>query len=189
MSEKGAGNVSLHNVAERAGLNVALVRYHFGNKDRLLQAALEYITAEWRTTIENSIPLTDDPVKKIEARMRASMRVLSRYPYLTRLIVQQMSSDDSEEFKNFIDEFAGKNLAQHFQVLADGKEKGSFRDVDASLFFFSYIGISEFFFMAPEMVKRLLNVNEVEPALIARFADHAVDLILNGLVVRESEIK
>ena len=41
MTERNAVEFSLQDVAARSGLNSALVKYHFGNKDGLLLAILE----------------------------------------------------------------------------------------------------------------------------------------------------
>lgn len=41
LSERGYDGVSVQDVADRAGINKALVFYHFGNKDKLMDAVLE----------------------------------------------------------------------------------------------------------------------------------------------------
>ena len=43
LSERGGGAVSVSDIAGRAGVNVAMVKYCFGSKDGLLDALLERV--------------------------------------------------------------------------------------------------------------------------------------------------
>ena len=83
---RGLGALTVRQVAERAGLSVGLVIFHFETKDALIIAVLDHVLAT--TTV---LHMTDDiaaitsPRERLLALLRREMRRLSSEPRRIRL--------------------------------------------------------------------------------------------------------
>lgn len=189
LSERGIGHVSLNDVARDAKLNPALVKYYFGSKEHLFQAVIEQIVGEWRTEILAAVPERASAEETLRQRARATMYFLRRYPYLTRLIIHQIMTVKSREAKFFIENFARVNFEEQRQILQRGIDDGSFRPVDPKFFFINYMTIGDLYFTARPMLERIFGQKDTDGELFEAFADHTIDMLLQGIVTGKRPAK
>ena len=79
MIERNSIDVSLSDIAQKSGINAALVKYHFGNKDGLLLALLARDAA---TEVEHLEYLLAQPIKptaKLKLRHHQGLLPVSLY--------------------------------------------------------------------------------------------------------------
>lgn len=87
--EPDVKRVTVRQIAERAGVGVGSIHYHFGSKDALLAAALEYNITE---TIENFMQAErahPDPVERLKVLLRTLFNVSPLQQKSTRFLLQQ----------------------------------------------------------------------------------------------------
>lgn len=89
---KGVSSVSVKEVAEAAGVNVALISYYFGGKDNLYAFVLEQQLSILGDTIDRIKQEECCPVGRIR-RMAVSLAVLHRQnPYSDRLFFSEVTN-------------------------------------------------------------------------------------------------
>jgi AcrR family transcriptional regulator len=84
-AEKGSAQVSVRDVAERAGVSHALVHRYFGNKEDLVQTAFE---RTWREIQE-----TMAPAKSAREMIESILDLLLDNPLMARMMLRNMLED------------------------------------------------------------------------------------------------
>lgn len=185
LNERGPGNVSLNDVARDAALNPALVKYYFGSKEHLFEAVIEQIVGEWRAEILAAMPEEASPEEMLRRRARATMYFLRNYPSLMRLIRRQVMTERSKESRFFIENFMRINFEEQRKILQRGIAEGAFRPVDPVLFFTSYMSTGDLYTFARPILQNVFSLRESDDKLFARFVDHSVDMLLDGIAARK----
>lgn len=182
MTELGTIDVSLADIAQRSGLNSALVKYYFGSKSGLLMALLEKILGRSLEQMSGLCEMDLSPVTKLSIHVRAVINIYFRYPYVNRLI-----------HYIFNDPVFGPQVAARVSVplaetqrrlLQEGIDAGVFRAIDPMHFSFIVLGACDHFFFSRQILRTAFNIDEIKEDHRARYADTLVDILLAGLVVQ-----
>ncbi len=181
LDQRGGATVSISEICGHAGVNVAMVKYCFGNKDGMMLALITRITDSFGTELAELAAAEGDWRVKLERHLREVVRNYLRYPYLTRLLMDQLRSADEQGNRSLSESLVIPMSDFHRQLLEEASRKGQLRrPVDPVLFFFSVVGMCEFVFAAQPWLTFTFGI-ELDDALVARYADHVSTLVLAGL--------
>jgi AcrR family transcriptional regulator len=64
-SEKGFEGTSIRDISKHAKINIAMVSYYFGSKERLLEALILYKTSDLKLQLENLLQENLEPIEKV----------------------------------------------------------------------------------------------------------------------------
>jgi len=149
-AEQGFDGVSIEDVAGRAGVNKALISYHFGGKRNLHVAVLESAFASMAETLEAIEREKGDTRQALRAFLAAFERTTRERPGFPTLFMREVLSTG-------IEPAVLPHLLQIFGVsrrlAARGAREGLFRKVDPVLLHFGLVGTLVFFF-ATEPARR-----------------------------------
>jgi AcrR family transcriptional regulator len=165
-------------ICQRAGLQVGMVSYCFGGKTQLLDALVERGIAEGAAELERLAAADLLPTQKLRTHVAGVIRMFWRFPYGSQLAERLRRGDGSAQHMSQV--FAVPALAFYRQLLADGQERGEFRDVDPTFLLFTIIGACEFLFTARSWLEDAAG-DAIDEELVARFTEHTIAVIERGI--------
>ena len=178
-AEKGFAAVSIRELATAAGVNSALISYHFGGKEGLYEAV---ITAQYERLIVKFEAIAAS-TSSIEEKIRMYADVIRRnhtedQPLMARLVQGELSSPTAC-MEKVLRKYTFRIAQIVSDVLRQGIQSGSFRqDVDPVFAALSLAGMLNFFFILREVTKAIV------PEFSGRdqeFVETALKIYLKGM--------
>lgn len=183
MCEKDVLEVSISEITQRAGCNIAAVSYHFGGREGLM-VSIARDDAEFAVDQLDRLLAADmSPPDKIAHHVAGIVRAYYRRPYLHRLL-HKLIREGSSEAATLVTGFFTRPVAEARRtIIAQGVDEDVFRAVDPNLVGYAIEGACAHIFTSAASRRALLGTGELDEALVERFAASTAELVVRGLLV------
>ncbi|MFL9831519.1 TetR/AcrR family transcriptional regulator [Flavobacterium sp. ST-87] len=162
-AENGFEGTSIRTIAKKAEINVAMVSYYFGSKEKLLEALILYRTSDLKIQIENLSVENLDPVEKIDKLIELYVNRIRCNKGIYRILHFEFSSEEKEDKMKLLNEVRDRNLKSLETIIHEGQAKGIFRkEVIIPLIPPTIMGTFFHFYMNKDYFKKLLTLETDE---------------------------
>jgi AcrR family transcriptional regulator len=160
---KGFDGTSVRDIAQEAGVNIAMISYYFGSKEKLLEAVFEHRTAYLRSAIENML-LNNDvaPLNKIYSLIDHFVdKVMTQQPFHT-IMAREPIGDKDSVIKNLMGEAKRRNYELIKKLIGEGQRKGAFKkNIDIPFMMMTMVGTANQLLTAQHHYKELSNLQSM----------------------------
>jgi AcrR family transcriptional regulator len=138
----GFDGTSVRDIAQEAGVNVAMISYYFGSKEKLMEAVFEERTINIRIKVENL--LQDEKMTNLE-KVNILIddyvdKFLDQQEFHKIMMREQLIEKDTV-IAGFINELKKKNLTAIKKLVHDGQKTGEFKkNIDVWLMMITMVG-------------------------------------------------
>jgi AcrR family transcriptional regulator len=163
IADNGYDGTSIRDIAHAADVNVAMISYYFGSKEKLLQAIFEKRTEYWRNHLENLISDKNaSSFDKINQLIDHYIDKIFNQTCFHRIMAQQQMTNEDSPIKDLILETKKRNQELIKKLIHDGQKKGEFRkNVDTSLMMITMMGTINQLVTTQHHYKALNNLEDL----------------------------
>ena len=181
-AESGFEGTSVRNLASAAGVNVAMISYYFGSKEKLFEALVEYRTSFLREKTSSLNSTAADPWQRLEAIVSLHVDRFFAAPLFHRILYREASLNSRLELQRIISDALLFHVHDLRRTLQDGMERGFFREIDVDLTIVSINGtIAQLTGASPMMYQRLLGQTSAEGNTGLQFRERLINHLLSML--------
>ncbi|MNJ98184.1 HTH-type transcriptional repressor NicS [compost metagenome] len=133
-AEEGYDGTSIRTIAKEASVNIAMISYYFGSKEKLLEALIIHRTTGMKIQLENIFKEDLTPLEKVDRLIDLYISRINKNKCMYQILHFELSTKkrimDMNAFKNVKIE----NLQAFTKIIQEGQELGHFRkDINITL--------------------------------------------------------
>ncbi len=162
-SEKGFEGTSIRDISKEAKINIAMVSYYFGSKERLLEALILYKTVDLKLQLENLLQENIEPLDKVNKLIEIYVNRICLNKGIYRVLHFELYNKKREKSLQAFTELKKGNLKSVESIIKQGQDQGVFRkDVNIQLITPTIIGTFFHFHMNRSFFEELLGLKTEE---------------------------
>jgi len=182
---KGMDGARMQEIADKAGINKALLHYYFRSKERLFEAIFSEVIKFAFPKITR-IALSDAPIlSKIDQIIDAYINLLIKHPFIPGFVMKELDRDPSGLLKLIVK--FGLNPQFIFDKMQAAMDKGEIIKMDPRHLAANIVSMCIFPFAARPIMSFLLFQND-QKAIEAFYAERAEVIklfIKNAIVIKQ----
>lgn len=173
-AENGFDGTSVRQIAKEADINIAMISYYFGSKEKLLETLLFYRGSDFKIQIENILSQDSDYLEKVDEIIALIVRRINNNRRIYKIVHFEFQNPGrSTDFQNYIN-FKKSNFQLLESFITEGQNEGVFsKNVNKQLITTTILGTyfnlyyNKKFFQAMHSMENEFNFEEyIESDLI-----------------------
>jgi AcrR family transcriptional regulator len=164
-SQKGFAGTSVRDIAQEADVNVSMISYYFGSKEKLIEALFQLRMSESRSRLETLLQDDDlHPIQKINILVDSAIdRLMGNQCFHNIMLREQLSSERTPVISEYISSLKMRNLELMQRLIKEGQDAGAFRkDFDLSLMSTTLYGTINYAIATQDFYKKINNLEAME---------------------------
>ncbi|MCG2462157.1 TetR family transcriptional regulator [Flavobacteriaceae bacterium F89] len=160
-AENGFDGTSIRQISKEADINIAMISYYFGSKEKLLEALLLYRTGDFKMELESRVAKEQDFLKTVEDIVELVVKKIHRNRRTYKIIHFEYSNENRNiDFDSYIEQKKENyKLIQNF--VERGQKAGVFaKNIRTELIIPTVLGTYFHFYYNKRFFQSLQYLNE-----------------------------
>jgi TetR/AcrR family transcriptional regulator len=157
--EKGMAGARMQEIADKAGINKALLHYYYRSKQLLFEATFKSVFSLMAPQLNKVLNDDRDLFDKIRNFTKSYITFVMKHPYLPNFIIQEINKNPEFIMKLRMD----KNFPSidKFKIQVNQAiEQGIIKPIETEQLFINIISLNAFPFIGKPLLKGLINADE-----------------------------
>lgn len=173
---------SIPEIARAAGIGGPLVYYHFGSKENLWRATVDYAFEKLQTPFDAIVGTAQDlePRDVLKMLCRALAKFSMQYPEHVLVLMNEIRSPGPR-----LSWVTDKYLKRLHDVLDDTinlcAKNGQIKAIPAVFLTNAIVALMTHFYSAGPLIRELYDSDPMDPSISAQYVDHIFELVFKGI--------
>lgn len=177
----GYAGARVDRIAKKAGVNKAMIYYHFSSKKNLYQSIMELGLKDRVRFLQESMSASDDYEQFFREAAGMFFGLFADTPTMGHLFLRELVDPEEGSLENLANTIRETGMPDRIvETIDNGVRDGKLRPIDGQQAWASFITLNLGYFLLSPFIDRVLNVTDKE-AFISERRTAVVDLFLNGV--------
>lgn len=161
-AESGYEGTSVRDIAQEAGVNVAMISYYFGSKEKLFQAVFAHRISLSKLRLENLLyDKTLTPSEKIDQLIEGYIDKIIQNPNFHRIVINK----EMKDITCILHDNKMQNLELVSKIIQEGQKKKSFaKNIDVQMLMVTMLGTVTYVINNQEFYRIMYKMQDLSDA-------------------------
>ncbi|MGC4100603.1 TetR family transcriptional regulator [Ferruginibacter sp.] len=162
-AEKGFSGTSVRDIADAADINVAMISYYFGSKEKMLESIFTFRSETTMLKLESMFKNTAlTPMEKVNQMIDYYIDKFMNQQCFHKIMMREQVANHRHAISGLIQEYKKRNQALVKQLIAEGQKSGDFvKNVDIPLLMTTLVGTVSHLVTTQHFYKELNNLQSL----------------------------
>jgi AcrR family transcriptional regulator len=162
-AEQGFAGTSVRDIAEAAHVNLAMISYYFGSKEKLIEAMFHHRGSDFKIQLENILQNKNlSSMQKVEKLIDDYIERVFRKKCFHKILAREQMVNGSGAITEQIYQLKQKNHALIRELIHEGQKNGDFKkNIDSSFVMMTLSGTASQLVNAQHYYRRINNLESM----------------------------
>jgi AcrR family transcriptional regulator len=162
-AEQGFAGTSVRDIAEAAHVNLAMISYYFGSKEKLMEAMFHHRGSDFKIQLENILQNKNlSPMQKVEKLIEDYIERIFKKQCFHKIMTREQMVSNSSAIAEQIYQLKQRNLALIKQLINEGQKTGDFKkNIDVSFLMMTLTGTTSQLVTAQYYYRKINNLESM----------------------------
>jgi len=181
---KGMDGARMQEIADKAGINKAMLHYYYRSKQKLFEAVFKTAISIMAPTLREIISKDEPLFDKIRHFTNGYISLISKHAYIPTFVIQELNRNPQILRDTFNKEFGDSFDKMKIQV-KEMVEKGEIIPIKPEHLIMNVVAMSIFPFVAKPILKSVLQKDEkAYKILLEERKTHVADFVINAIKIK-----
>ena len=185
-SQLGLAGARVDRIAEKAGVNKAMIYYHYSSKENLYRQVVESFFIEASENLWDTVTGSESIEELLSRLVEFYTDLFSRRPAFTPIFLRELADAKGELLDRVANILVGSGAPmQAMRLFSEGSREEHLRSVNARHALILFLTMNIGYFVAAPIIDRVWNIVDRD-AFIRERNKVVVDIFLNGIRARQT---